>query len=233
MEIDTEHLEKYDIAYGVVADVKIADFSNGEGCRISVFMNYCPLNCKGCFNKKLQSRTYGLRDARQNSLNDKDIKFPRMMDDKLIDVIIENLRPSYIEGLTLLGGEPLFNTQYELPLIERVREEFGDTKNIWSWTGFEWEELLGRMKKDSPLSQRQMKFLSLIDTLVDGRYVDSIRQADLKANNNRDIHFRGSSNQRIIDVKKSLATSTIVERVDIYGDEVIVDRTGKDFKKMN
>lgn len=219
---------------GIVADVKTADSQNGLGYRVSAYVGGCLFNCRNCFNKKIQSFNYGRAHA-DAIKQGKSVegKFPRYYDKELEDTIIENLRPSYIDGLTLLGGEPFMNTNVTIPLAERVRAEFGDTKTIWSWTGYEWEELQEMIAYDYPLSREQGKLLSLIDTLVDGRYVDSIRQADLKANNNRDIHFRGSSNQRIIDVKKSLATNTIVERVDIYGDEVIVDRTGKDFKKMN
>ena len=220
--------------HGIVGDVKIADMANGTGVRTTVFVAGCLFNCKNCFNKKLQNFNFGRENA-EAIKQGKHVegKFPRYYDKELEDTIIESLRPDYIEGITLLGGEPFMNTNVTVPLSQRVRAEFGSTKTIWSWTGYEWDELQEMISFDYPLSKEQGKLLNLIDVLVDGRYVDSIRQQDLEANQGRDIHFRGSSNQRIIDVQKSLATNTIVERVDIYGDEIVVDREGKDFKKMN
>lgn len=157
-------------------------------------------------------------------------EFPRYYDQELEDKIIESLKPSYIAGVTFLGGEPFMNTNITVKLAERIRSEFGNSKTIWSWTGYEWEELMNMIQLDFPLSKQQNKLLNLIDVLVDGRYVDSIRQIDLQ-NNPQGINFRGSSNQRIIDVRASLSQDKIIERTDLYEDEVIVPRD-QDFKKL-
>lgn len=218
---------------GIVADVKTADMANGEGVRTTIFVSGCLqlFNCKNCFNKKLQNFNYGFDNA-ESVKNGKHVegKFPRYYDKAIEDDIIESLKPSYIDGLTLLGGEPFMNTNITVRLTERVRKEFGDTKTIWSWTGYEWEELQEMLATDLPLAKQQAKLLSLIDVLVDGRYVDAIRQQDLKDNPDG-IHFRGSSNQRIIDVQKSLSTGKIVELNYLYENEKIVPRD-RDFKKM-
>ena len=216
---------------GIVADVKTADMANGEGVRTTIFVSGCLFRCANCFNQKLQNFSYGFDNAESvKKGNHVEGKFPRYYDDTLEDEIIESLKPSYIDGLTLLGGEPFMNTNITVPLAERVRKEFGNTKTIWSWTGYEWEELQEMLATDLPLAKQQAKLLSLIDVLVDGRYVDAIRQQDLK-NNQDGIHFRGSSNQRIIDVPKSLSTGDVVELSYLYEDEKIVPRD-RDFKKM-
>jgi len=216
----------------IVADVKTADMANGDGVRTTVFVSGCLFACKNCFNQKLQNFNFG-RDNAESIKQGEHVEgeFPRYYDKALEDKIIESLRPYYIKGITLLGGEPFMNTNITVPLARRVRKEFGNTKDIWSWTGYEWEELRDMTSLDFPLSKEQKELLSLIDVLVDGRYVDSIRQRDLKDNPDG-IHFRGSSNQRIINVPESLRTNTIVERTEFYEGEKIVSREGKNFKKM-
>ena len=225
MKVNLNRLESVDRCRGVIADVKSDDMANGLGVRVTVFTGYCPLNCYNCFNKKIQSYNFGVKEAEKNNS-----KFPMFYSKKVEDYIINLLKKDYISGLTLLGGEPFLNTKSFLPLCRRFRKEFGDTKNIWSWTGFEWEELQEAVKLDFPLSRDQREMLNLIDVLIDGRYVDSIRNLD-KTRNKYDIHFRGSSNQRIIDVPSSLKTGKVVERKDIYKDDINVKRVG-DFKKL-
>ena len=233
MEVKSEVVNRVAISKrkGIVADVKLADMANGEGVRTTVFVSGCLFNCYNCFNKKLQSFNYGMDNA-ESIKQGKHIQdeFPRYYDQELEDKIIESLKPSYIAGITLLGGEPFMNTNITVKLAERIRAEFGTSKTIWSWTGYEWEELMQMVKLDFPLSQQQNKLLNLIDVLVDGRYVDSIRQIDLQ-NNPQGINFRGSSNQRIIDVRASLSQDKIIERIDLYEGEVIVPRN-QDFKKL-
>ena len=95
----------------------------------------------------------------------------------------------------MLGGEPFLNTQVGIRICERIRSEFGNTKDIWSWSGYTWEEL----QQDS---EDKLKMLSLIDILVDGRFLQD--KMDLS------LQFRGSSNQRIIDVPKSLTAGKVV-----------------------
>lgn len=141
-------------------------------------MSGCLFNCPGCYNKAAQNFHYGTPYTQE-----------------LEDQIIEDLGHDYVQGLTLLGGEPFLNTQVCLKLIKRVRQEFGHQKDIWSWSGYTWEELL----QDSA---DKLEMLSLIDILVDGRFL--LAKKDLT------LQFRGSSNQRIIDVPKSLATGEVV-----------------------
>ncbi len=102
---------------------------------------------------------------------------------------------SYVQGLTLLGGEPFLNTQVCLRLVRRVRQEFGHDKDIWSWTGYTWDELMQE-------SYDKLELLSELDILVDGRFLEAKKDLTLQ--------FRGSSNQRIIDVPKSLAANQVV-----------------------
>ncbi|MBS7346314.1 MAG: radical SAM protein, partial [Candidatus Sacchiramonaceae bacterium] len=109
--------------------------------------------------------------------------------------ILQDLTADYCQGLTLLGGEPFLNTNILLPLCQKLRKRFGDSKDIWSWTGYTWEELMQE-------SSDKLELLNLVDILVDGRF--EIAKRDLT------LQFRGSSNQRIIDVKKSLAAGEVV-----------------------
>ena len=167
-----DHSQQY------IADYKPFNFVDGEGVRCSLYVSGCLFNCPGCYNKAAQNFHYGT---------------PYTQD--LEDQIIEDLGHDYVQGLTLLGGEPFLNTQVCLKLLKRVRQEFGHQKDIWSWSGYTWEELL----QDSA---DKLEMLSLIDILVDGRFL--VAKKDLT------LQFRGSSNQRIIDVPKSLATGEVV-----------------------
>ena len=105
-----------------------------------------------------------------------------------------DLAQPYVQGLTLLGGEPFLNTGILLPLVKRIRKELPE-KDIWFWTGYTWEEMM----LETP---DKLELLSLIDILVDGRYDKNKR--------NLMLQFRGSSNQRIIDVQKSLQSGKVV-----------------------
>ncbi|MGX7108097.1 anaerobic ribonucleoside-triphosphate reductase activating protein [Facklamia miroungae] len=161
-----------DYCLGKIADYKPFNFVDGEGVRNSIYVSGCPFNCKGCFNRRIQNFNYGVPYTKE-----------------LEDQIIEDLSHDYVQGLTLLGGEPFLSTPILIPLVKKVRMIYGNTKDIWSWSGYYFEELL----KDS---QDKNELLSLIDVLVDGRF-----DIDRK---NLSLQFRGSSNQRIIDVTKSL-----------------------------
>ena len=105
-----------------------------------------------------------------------------------------DLAQPYVQGLTLLGGEPFLNTGILIPLVKRIKKELPD-KDIWSWTGYTWEEMM----QETP---DKLELLSMVDILVDGRYDRTKR--------NLMLQFRGSSNQRIIDVQESLKTGQIV-----------------------
>ena len=167
-----------DLSLNRIADYKPFNFVDGEGVRCSLYVSGCPFKCPGCYNVAAQDFRYGKPYTKE-----------------LEDKIINDLSQSYVEGLTLLGGEPFLNTGVCLSLCKRIRKEFGDTKNIWSWTGYSWDEL---MKE----SDDKLEMLSLIDILVDGRFL--LPKKDLT------LQFRGSSNQRIIDVPKSLASGEVV-----------------------
>ena len=161
-----------------VADYKAFNFVDGEGVRCSLYLSGCPFHCPGCYNVAAQNFHYGQPYTQE-----------------LEDQIMTDLSQDYVQGLTLLGGEPFLNTQVAIRICERIRREFGHTKDIWSWSGYTWDELL----KDS---DDKLKMLSLIDILVDGRFLED--KMDLT------LQFRGSSNQRIIDVPKSLASGEVV-----------------------
>lgn len=161
------------------ADIKQNDAANGPGVRISLFVSGCTHHCKGCFNEVTWDFNYG-----------------RPFTHKEIDLIIEYLKPSYISGLTLLGGEPMepVNQSGILPLLKKVREVYGDSKNVWIYTGYLFDrDIMGRMMEEVPETK---EILPLVDVIMDGPYVESLK--DLGA------YFRGSSNQRAIDVPATL-----------------------------
>lgn len=167
-----------DHSLGYVADYKPFNFVDGEGVRCSIYVSGCLFNCPGCYNKAAQNFHYGQPYTQE-----------------LEDQIIEDLSHDYVQGLTLLGGEPFLNTPILIKLCKRVRKEFGHKKDIWAWSGYYWDELL----KDS---DDKKELLSMCDILVDGRFLLSKKDLTLQ--------FRGSSNQRIIDVQKSLKAGKIV-----------------------
>ena len=155
-----------------IADYKPFNFVDGEGVRCSLYVSGCKFSCPGCYNKVAQNFNYGYDYTKA-----------------LEDQIIADLGQSYVQGLTLLGGEPFLNTQVCLQLVKRVRAEYGHQKDIWSWSGYTWEEL----QKESA---DKLELLSYLDVLVDGRFLEA--QKDLA------LQFRGSANQRIIAVPASL-----------------------------
>lgn len=161
-----------------IADYKAFNFVDGEGVRCSLYVSGCLFNCPGCYNVAAQNFHYG-----------------RPYTKALEDQIIADMRHDYVQGLTLLGGEPFLNTQVCLKICRRVRQEFGHTKDIWSWSGYTLEELL----QDS---YDKLKLLLQLDILVDGRFLED--QKDLT------LQFRGSANQRIIDVPASLTQNKVV-----------------------
>ena len=161
-----------------IADYKAFNFVDGEGVRNSLYVSGCLFACEGCFNKAVQNFNYGTPFT-----------------ESLMNQIIEDLSHDYVQGLTLLGGDPFLNTDVCLSVVKRVRETFGSAKDIWSWSGYTFEELL----LETP---DKLELLHSIDILVDGRFE--------LAKRNLNLQFRGSSNQRIIDVPKSLAAGKAV-----------------------
>lgn len=160
------------------ADYKPFQFVDGEGVRCSIYLSGCLFACKECFNESIQNFNAGS---------------PYTME--LEDKIIEDLGNSYVQGLTLLGGEPFLNTQVAIQLAERVRKEFGDKKDIWVYSGYTYEQLLRS-------SEDKKKLLDLCDVLVDGPFMIFLKDLSLR--------FRGSSNQRIIDIKKSTIDNIVL-----------------------
>jgi anaerobic ribonucleoside-triphosphate reductase activating protein len=166
------------LSKGYVGDYKPFMFVDGEGVRCSLYVSGCLFACEGCFNRATWSFRYGTPYTAE-----------------LEERILTDLAQPYVQGLTLLGGEPFLNTGVCLTLARRVRAEFGDTKDIWSWTGYTYEDLLLD-------TADKLELLGHLDVLVDGPFDEALK--DLR------LQFRGSSNQRIIDVPASLAAGHAV-----------------------
>lgn len=166
-------------------NIKNTDIANGEGVRVTLFVSGCTHHCKNCFNPETWNFCYGK-------------PFTKEVEDE----IIKMLEPDYIQGLTLLGGEPMEpqNQASLLPLVKRVREVYGNKKNIWCYTGYVLDrDLLGESRAKC---EHTKELLQNIDVLVDGPFVEELKNISLK--------FRGSSNQRIINVPETLKSNDIV-----------------------
>lgn len=160
------------------ATIKPTDVANGPGVRVSLFVSGCTHHCKDCFNEEAWDFSYG-----------------EPFTDQVREEILEMLDHDYITGLTLLGGEPMEpeNQEALLPFIRQVRQRFPG-KTVWCFSGYDFDkEILGKMARESSVTR---ELLSLIDVLVDGRFVAEKRNLMLK--------FRGSENQRVLDVAASL-----------------------------
>lgn len=166
------------------ANIKYYDIADGEGVRTTLFVSGCTNRCRGCFQPQTWDFHYGE-------------PFTREVEDQLL----ESLAPPYVNGLTLLGGEPFepSNQAALLPFLRRVRERFPE-KDIWAFTGFVYDRdlVLGGRKYTGFTDE----MLSMIDILVDGPFVEERRDITLQ--------FRGSSNQRVIDLKKTRQSGEIV-----------------------
>ncbi|MBQ6816587.1 MAG: anaerobic ribonucleoside-triphosphate reductase activating protein [Clostridia bacterium] len=165
-------------------EIKNNDIANGLGVRVSLFVSGCRHCCKNCFNSQTWSFNYGTPFTTETE-----------------DYIIKAMEPDYISGLSLLGGEPFEpeNQPALINLLKRVKSVYPN-KNIWCYTGFLFDsELLGQSRANG---QHTLELLKLIDVLVDGRFVEELKDITLK--------FRGSSNQRIINVKESLEQNKVV-----------------------
>ena len=152
---------------GNYAKINPVDFANGVGARVSIFFSGCTHHCKGCFNSELWDFNYG-------------VPFTQ----KTIDTIIELMKPDYIKGLSILGGEPFQNVKAVKELVLKVKSVYPN-KDIWIWTGHKMEEFVGW----STYCLYEKPILDNIDALVDGRYEEDKRDLTLK--------WRGSNNQRI------------------------------------
>ena len=166
------------------AKINKNDIANGIGVRVTLFVSGCTHHCKGCFNQEAWDFNYGE-------------PFTAAVEDELL----EALSPSWINGITLLGGEPMepSNQRVLMPFLKRVKEKY-PKKTIWCFSGYTLEtDLLADSRARCEVTD---EMLSLIDVLVDGEFVE--KQKDIS------LRFRGSSNQRLIDLKATLRTGTVV-----------------------
>ena len=171
------------------AEIKNCDIANGPGVRVSLFVSGCTHRCPGCFNEIAWDFYYG-----------------KPFTQETVDEIIAMLKPNYVQGLTLLGGEP-FEPQNQgaiVDLLRQIKQQLPQ-KSIWAFSGylFDRDILSGRLGDTS-------EYLSYLDVLVDGPFVESKKNLSLR--------FRGSENQRLIDVKASLAAGEIVLWEDWQGE---------------
>lgn len=159
------------------ANIKKYDIANGSGVRISLFVSGCTHHCKGCFNSIAWDFNYGNEFTKE-----------------IEDQIIHDLQPNYIAGLSLLGGEPFEpeNQKVLLPFIKRVKLIYPN-KDIWCWTGYLLEDLIDPNKASRAKCKYTLEMLKYIDILIDGEFKEDLKDITLQ--------FRGSSNQRIIDIK--------------------------------
>ena len=160
------------------AEIKTFDIANGVGVRTTLFVSGCRHRCRGCFNAEAW-----------------DFEAGEPFTQAVADEILHSLEPTYVTGLSILGGEPLEPENQEVlaPFLERVCTAAPD-KTIWMWTGFTWEELTQQITRAD--TDKKYRVLNCLDVLVDGRFVEAQKDITLR--------FRGSANQRIIDVQRSI-----------------------------
>lgn len=180
------------------AEIKDCDIANGPGVRISLFVSGCTHHCPGCFNEVAWDFDYGEPFTQET-----------------IDKLLAMLKPSYIRGLTLLGGEP-FEPRNQGAIVELLRQVKGcyPNKSIWAFSGYLFDRDILSGKLGAWEITRE--YLSYLDVLVDGPFIE--------AKKNLSLRFRGSENQRIIDVPASLRAGEIILWQDWQGD-------GKGMKK--
>jgi len=163
--------------------IKKCDIANGVGVRTVLFVSGCTHHCKGCFQPETWNFDYGERYTKE-----------------IEDEIIESLRPDYVDGITLLGGEPFEpeNQRELVKLLRRIKKELPQ-KTVWSFSGYTYEELTGDSRAVCEVTN---EMLSMLDVLVDGEFVEAKRNISLR--------FRGSENQRLIDMNQTRKEGKIV-----------------------
>ena len=163
------------------AKILQCDIANGIGWRITLFVSGCARNCKGCFNKVAQDPNYG-----------------KCFDENTKNKILKELQKGYCQGLSLLGGEPLSylsdNRKTIIDLCKEVKEKFPN-KDIWIWSGYTFDEILN--------NEEMKDILNYIDYLVDGPFVESLKDTSL--------HWKGSTNQHVLDINEYRKTGKKVE----------------------
>lgn len=163
-------------------NIKKCDIANGIGIRTVLFVSGCTHHCKGCFQPETWDFNYGEDYTKDTE-----------------DEIIESLKPDFVSGLTLLGGEPFEpqNQRALLPLLRRIKKELPQ-KTIWAFSGYTFEELTG---ENCAKTECTKEIISFVDVLVDGEFIEEKRNISLR--------FRGSENQRLIDVPQTLKSGKI------------------------
>lgn len=172
------------------AEIKNCDIANGPGVRVSLFVSGCTHHCPGCFNEVAWDFDYGKPFTRETE-----------------DAILDMLRPDYVRGLTLLGGEPFEpqNQEAVVGLLRRIRQELPG-KSVWAFSGYLFDkDILSGCLGDT------REYLSYLDVLVDGPFVE--------AKKNLSLRFRGSENQRLIDVPASLKAGKVILWQDWQGEK--------------
>ena len=164
-------------------EIKNCDIANGIGVRVTLFVSGCTNRCPGCFQPQTWDFCYGEPFTAETE-----------------ELLLDMLKPAYIRGLTLLGGDPFEpeNQRALLPFLKKVKQTYPG-KNIWAFSGFTWEEL--HTEGAHPCAEVTEELLSLVDVLVDGRFIE--------AQKNISLRFRGSENQRLIDVPATLKAGKV------------------------
>lgn len=163
-----------------IAEVKYNQVLEGEGLRCSLYVTGCPFACKNCYQKSLWNQNQG-------------VEWTEDLEAELFDY----LGKTYVSGITLVGGEPLLSAKLLTPLCKKIRQRFPD-KTIWSYTGYLMEDVL-KLK-----GTELYELVEQLDVLIDGQFITELRdETNLKS-------FRGSSNQRLIDVATSLRQGKVV-----------------------
>ena len=171
------------------AEIKHFDIANGEGVRTTLFVSGCRRGCKNCFNEVAWNFAAG-----------------KPFTAEVADEIIESLRPAYVDGLTILGGEPMEpeNQPALLNFLRAFKAAYPD-KTVWCYSGYTWEQLTGKEPARCRCESTDA-LLALLDVLVDGEFVQDLYDITLR--------FRGSSNQRLIDVPATLTSDVVTPWVD-------------------
>lgn len=174
------------------AQIRSMDISNGEGIGVSLFVQGCDFHCKNCFN----SETWEFSKGQE-------------WNDKTKNQFLKLIETPFIQRVSILGGDPLHpkNVQNVLEIVDEIRVSY-PTKNIWLYTGYTWEQIMYPIVTDDFNPERdtilkiRKELVGKCDVLIDGRYVDELRDVSL--------HWRGSSNQRVINVQETLKQKQIV-----------------------
>lgn len=162
------------------SDIKFTDMINGKGIRVSLFVSGCSHKCKGCFNKDTWDENYG-------------VPFTKEIQENIFEYF-EKFDIA-MRGLSLLGGDPTYckNVDTLREFCSEFKKRF-PKKDIWIWSGFTWEQIKADPKK--------YELLKLCDVLIEGRFVEALKDLNLK--------WRGSSNQRVVDVQKTILSNEVV-----------------------